>query len=48
VAALASVALATKIPGERGEFRRDRHHAADDDYGRRPDAFVNYASLDVF
>ena len=40
VAALASVDLAAKIPGERGKFHRDGHYAADDHHGRRPDGFV--------
>jgi hypothetical protein len=39
--ALASVALASKVTSERGEFRRDSHHAADNDYGRWPDTFVH-------
>jgi hypothetical protein len=41
MAALAGVVLAAQIPGEHGEFRRDSHHAADNDHGRWPDAFVH-------
>jgi len=37
---LACVVLAAQFPGERGEFRRYSHHAADNHYGRWLDAFV--------
>ena len=36
----ACVVLAAQITGERGEFRRYSHHAADNHDGRWLDAFV--------
>jgi hypothetical protein len=35
------VALAAQLPGELGELCRDSHYVADNDYGRRPDAFLH-------
>jgi hypothetical protein len=40
MAALASVVLAAQLTGERGGFRRDRHHTADNHHGGWLDAFV--------